>query len=104
MASAAGATLKIDAGAIRVYDETRTICEALELDGELALRPALGVEHAIPERMQERTVAVIEPDRKARELGREVGGQHRALPYIGGLRASPKTERTLNEAAAYLNR
>jgi len=32
MASAAGAVLRIDAGAIRVYDETREICEALELD------------------------------------------------------------------------
>ena len=60
---------------------------ALELGGELALRPALGIEHSVPEPMQERAVAMVEPDREARELGREVGGQHRALPYIGDLRA-----------------
>ena len=39
------------------------------------------------------------PIAKRDELGREVGGQHRALPYIGGLRAPPETEPTLNEPA-----
>jgi len=32
MASAAGATLRINGGTIRVYDETREICAALDLD------------------------------------------------------------------------
>ena len=68
----------------------------LELRGELTLRPALGIEHAIPELMEQRAVAMVEADRETRELGREVGSQHRALPYIGGLRASSETERTLN--------
>ena len=59
----------------------------LELGGELTFRPALGIEHAVPEPVQERAVAVVETDRKPRKLGREVWGQHRALPYIRDLRA-----------------
>ena len=72
----------------------------LELGGELALRPALGIEHAIPEPVQERAVAVVEPDREtARARSRGLGPASRTTlyPRPAGL---ARTERTLNRSVS----
>ena len=47
---------------------------------QFALGPALRIQDPIPELVEPRSVAMIETDRKAREIGREVGGQHAPYP------------------------
>ena len=53
---------------------------------QLALGPALGVDHVVPERVQTRAVAMVEADREAREL-LGAGGQD-ARTLAGGILAS----------------
>ena len=45
------------------------------------------VEHALPERVQPRAVALVEADRKAREIRRDAGGEHREQAYSAARQA-----------------
>jgi hydrogenase maturation factor len=79
LASAAGATLRVDAGAIRIHDETRAICAALGLDplGLLASGTLLAV---VSEADVGRLGATLgDRDRPVRSVGRIESGQARVI-------------------------
>ena len=45
----------------------------LEASGHVGLGPAVGVEHLIDQRVQSRAVAMVEPDREAPVVRRDLG-------------------------------
>jgi hydrogenase expression/formation protein HypE len=79
LASAAGATLRMDASAIRICDETRAICAALGLDplGLLASGTLLAVVSEADAGLLGATLT--DPDRPWRSIGRIESGQVRVI-------------------------
>jgi len=59
----------------------------LEFGGQRPLAPPVGVEDPVPQLVQPRAVAVVEADREAREIRRNVRAEHRAEAYSCDRRA-----------------